>query len=326
MTDMTTDQHRSPRGGCLCGGLSVGTAVSGMGMAALDAEIAALARVDAAVVARRSLVVAELTRRRGDAAGRLRDAGGMSSRQANKATKTAEGLEKLPKTREALEAGEISTGQAEQLAPRVNTPELASKVRDNEASLLERAKRQGTDARSRSMASDDVADSPGEANTVARRQRRLRMASLWIDPDTGMCHLFAKFDPVTGARVSTNLQAMVDKIWRAENLPGAARTKRRVEQRRADALEALICRNTNTNTNTGTDTNTGTGTSTNDASTSTGNDTNTGVSAAMTRTPASAPAAATAAAAARLMVLGPPGQPHHRQRPTTLTGLAGSPS
>jgi hypothetical protein len=66
---------------------------------------------------------------------------------------------------------------------------------------------------------------------------------MWVDDDTGMHHLFAQFDPVTGARISTQLAAMTDQLWRAEHLSGALRhNKRMVAQRRADALESLICR------------------------------------------------------------------------------------
>ena len=53
---------------CLCRGLSAGRAVSGLDLAALDAELTALAKVDSAVAARRSLVAAEVKRRRSDPA------------------------------------------------------------------------------------------------------------------------------------------------------------------------------------------------------------------------------------------------------------------
>jgi hypothetical protein len=191
---------------CLCRGLSAGRAVSGLDLAALDAELTALAKVDSAVAARRSLVAAEVKRRRSDPADRLTKAGGMSSREANRAAKTAEGLEKLSKTREALAAGEMSKGQAEQLASRMNKPALAKHVRANEEALLERARGESTDEFARTMRQDDLDGSPDGGNTQARCQRRARMASMWIDPDTGMHHLFAKFDPVTGARVSTRFR------------------------------------------------------------------------------------------------------------------------
>lgn len=117
---------------CLCGGLSIGTKVSAMDAAGLDAEVEALARVNSMVIARRSLVIAELARRHGDVAERLRNSGNMSSRQARKASKTASGLDRLPKTRKALERGEIGAEQAEQMASRMDKPELARNVRDNE--------------------------------------------------------------------------------------------------------------------------------------------------------------------------------------------------
>ena len=228
--------------GCMRGGLSVDSAVAGLDVAALKAEIAALSRVDALVVARRSAVVAELARRDGDVAEQLRKSGNMSGRQARKAAKTAGGLARLPKTREALERGEIGAGQAEALASRMDKPEQARNVRDNEDALLEKAKCQDVDEFARTMRQEDIDGSPDGGNTHAQRQRQSRKASMWIDDDTGMHHLFAQFDPVTGARISTQLAAMTDQLWQAEHLPGRSRhNKRAVAQRRADALEALIC-------------------------------------------------------------------------------------
>ncbi len=228
--------------GCLRGGLSVDSVVAGLDVAALKAEIAALSRVDALVVARRSAVVAELARRDGDVAEQLRKSGNMSGRQARKAAKTAGGLARLPKTREALERGEIGAGQAEALASRMDKPEQARNVRDNEDALLEKAKCQDVDEFARTMRQEDIDGSPDGGNTHAQRQRQSRKASMWIDDDTGMHHLFAQFDPVTGARISTQLAAMTDQLWQAEHLPGRSRhNKRAVAQRRADALEALIC-------------------------------------------------------------------------------------
>ena len=186
---------------CVCGGLPVGTAVSGLDVAALTAEIKVLAKVDAAVAARRSLVISELKRRRSDAAERLRKEGGMSARDANKASKTADGLEKLSKTRDALEKGEISPGQAEQLASRANNPDRSKNIRDNEDQLLERAKNESTDEFARSMRNDDITESPDGGNSLAQNQRRSRKASMWIDPDTGMHCMFAQWDLVTGAPV-----------------------------------------------------------------------------------------------------------------------------
>jgi len=228
---------------CLCGGLSIGTKVSAMDAAGLDAEVEALARVNSMVIARRSLVIAELARRHGDVAERLRNSGNMSSRQARKASKTASGLDRLPKTRKALERGEIGAEQAEQMASRMDKPELARNVRDNEDALLEKAKAQNADDFARTMRQEDIDGSPDGGKTHEQRQRQGRKASMWVDDDTGMHHLFAQFDPVTGARISTQLAAMTDQLWRAEHLSGALRhNKRMVAQRRADALESLICR------------------------------------------------------------------------------------
>ena len=231
--------------GCLCQGFSVGAKVSLLDAAGLDAEIEALARISSMVVARRSLVIAELARRHGDVAERLRESGNMSKHQARKAARTAGGLDRLPKTREALANGEIGAEQAEQLAGRMDKPELARNVREHEDALLEKAKAQNADEFASTMRQEDIDGSAGGGKNKEQRQRQARKASMWVDDDTGMHLLFAQFDPVTGARISTELAAMTDRLWRAEHLPGASRmNKRMVDQRRADALEALICRNT----------------------------------------------------------------------------------
>lgn len=196
---------------CLCGGLSIGTKVSAMDAAGLDAEVEALARVNSTVIARRSLVIAELARSHGDVAERLRNSGNMSSRQARKASKTASGLDRLPKTRKALERGEIGAEQAEQMASRMDKPELARNVRDNEEALLEKAKAQNADDFARTMRQEDIDGSPDGGKTHEQRQCQARKASMWVDNDTGMHHLFAQFDPVTGARISTQLAAMAKR-------------------------------------------------------------------------------------------------------------------
>ncbi|MCP4963458.1 MAG: DUF222 domain-containing protein, partial [Actinomycetia bacterium] len=56
-----------------------------------------------------------------------------------------------------------------------------------------------------------------------------------------MCILRGEFDPIAGARISTQLAATTDRLWRDEHGKNPTRPESSVKQRRADALETLIC-------------------------------------------------------------------------------------
>ena len=71
------------------------------------------------------------------------------------------------------------------------------------------------------------------------RQRRNRRASITEQPD-GMFHLFAQFDPLTGAKVRNALLAKAGELFRNED----AKDRATAPQRFADALAELVCDNT----------------------------------------------------------------------------------
>ena len=69
-------------------------------------------------------------------------------------------------------------------------------------------------------------------------QRSRRFAKVSTDPDDGMTVLYGRFDPVTGARITSVLSHKMDQLWRDED----PRNRATPGQRMADALEALLTR------------------------------------------------------------------------------------
>ena len=69
-------------------------------------------------------------------------------------------------------------------------------------------------------------------------QRSRRFAKVSTDPDDGMTVLYGRFDPVTGARITSVLSHKMDQPWRDED----PRNRATPGQRMADALEALLTR------------------------------------------------------------------------------------
>ena len=192
-------------------------------------------RARASLAALEADVVAEVARREGDAATEeiLRRDQKRSRRGARKAVKTAAQLEWAPKV-----AGKLADGAI--------TPEAAGLILDADAdtpvdqrALLAAAEEEPDDVFRRTL-KDHVNERTTEQELEARRaaQRRRRRASISEQPD-GMFHLFAQFDPLTGARVQAALVAKSDELFRNED----SKDRPTAPQRFADALTDLVCTN-----------------------------------------------------------------------------------
>ncbi len=197
-----------------------------------------MGRARASLAALEADVVTEVARREGDAATEeiLRRDQKRSRRGARKAVKTAGQLEWAP-------------GVAEKLAEGAITPEAADLILDADAEspvdqrkLLAAAETEPDDVFRRTL-KDHVNERTTEQELEARRaaQRRRRRASIGEQPD-GMFHLFAQFDPLTGARVQAALVAKADELFRNED----SKQRPAPPQRFADALAELIGNNTGT--------------------------------------------------------------------------------
>ena len=189
-------------------------------------------RARSSLAALEAQLVAEVARREGDAAAEevLRRGQKRSRRGARKAVKTAGQLEWAPTV-----AGKLAEGAI--------TPEAAALILDADAEgdvdqrhLLEAAESEPEDLFRRTL-KDHVNERTSEQELERRReqQRRRRRAGISEQPD-GMFHLFAQFDPLTGAGVQATLIAKTDELFRAED-SGDRPTP---PQRSADALAELI--------------------------------------------------------------------------------------
>ncbi len=194
-----------------------------------------MGRARASLAALEADVVAEVARREGAAATEeiLRRDQKRSRRGARKAVKTAGQLEWAPDVAERLAEGAI-------------TPEAAGLILDADADtpvdqrkLLAAAEEEPDDVFRRTL-KEHVNERTTEQELEERRaqQRRRRRASISEQPD-GMFHLFAQFDPLTGARVQAALIAKSDALFRNED----STDRPTAPQRFADALADLVCTN-----------------------------------------------------------------------------------
>jgi hypothetical protein len=164
----------------------------------------------------------------------LSDASGVSGGEAKAALDTAERLESCPATREALLAGELSLGQAGEIA------KTESAVPGTEADMLELAGRTGfralkDEGRRRRLATRD----PDEAYRRQLRERRLRY---WRDDD-GMNHLSVSWPDDVAVTVVNRIEAEVDRLMREARRDGGPKTTEQGEQLAADALARLVLGN-----------------------------------------------------------------------------------
>ncbi len=199
----------------------------------LQERLSFMGRARASLAAAEADVVAEISRREGDAAAEetLRRTQKRSRRGARKAVKVAAQLEWAPNVADKLAEGAI-------------TPEAAGLIldADGEADVDRRvllaAAEEEPDDQFRRTLKDHINERTNEQELERRRerQRRRRRASISEQGD-GMFHLFAQFDPLTGARVQAALIAKSDQLFRAED----PKDRPTAPQRFADALAELIC-------------------------------------------------------------------------------------
>ena len=198
----------------------------------LQERVRFIGRARSSLAALEAALVAEIARREGDAAAEemLRRDQKRSRRGARKAVKTAGQLEWAPSVAEKLAEGAI-------------TPEAAGLILDAGAEvsvdqrvLLEAAAEEPEDQFRRTL-KDHINDRTSEQELERRRdaQRRRRRASISEQPD-GMFHLFAEFDPLTGAQIQAALVAKADQLFRSED----PKNRPTAPQRFADALSELI--------------------------------------------------------------------------------------
>lgn len=170
--------------------------------------------------------------------------GRMRRRDTRRIERRAELLGSLPELQAALEAGRVTAAHIDALAGVVaRTPEPARTrlLRDGQLlveAAVERAPEQFERFCRRLV--DDLDRHDGIDRL--ERQRRATHLRRWIDDATGMYVLHGEFDPETGARLFTALDAELEARWRAQHpaaevVPELARNNQHLA---AHALVSLV--------------------------------------------------------------------------------------
>lgn len=207
----------------------------------LQEQMRTATRAKAQAEAIRARAAAEYSRRVGDKATEkeLRKQSRQSARGTRTEVKVATQLKDLPQTRKAFQEGEITYGHAKVIAA------SAGRVNNiDEQELVNRAKTEPVDVFSRTARRHEQQRSDDDGVGMLEAQKRSRRAWIKTDRDDGMTVLFARFDPITGARIRNALSHRTNQLWREEDPNHRPST----EQRLADALADLICRPDRTRT------------------------------------------------------------------------------
>ncbi len=196
-------------------------------------QMRSVSRAEAQAVAWRARAVAELCGRVGEKTAEkvLREQSGNSTRGSRTEVEVANRLRDLPGTRRAFEDGEITYGHARVIAKTSERSEM------DEQELVDRARKEPVDVFARTAKRHEHERSGDDGVSRLEQQKQDRRAHIKTDLDDGMTVVWARFDPVTGARVRSILSAKADELWRKED----RNHRRTTPQRMADALAELIC-------------------------------------------------------------------------------------
>ena len=198
----------------------------------LQERVQSTIRVENQAVAIRVEAVAELRRREGTELTEtvLQKDGLLSRRRARSEVETADELSKLPRTADGLRKGEISYDNARIIAG----ASRRGKIDDTELANI--AKTQSPDKFAGTVRKHEQQRSKDDGMSKLEHQRSRRFAKVSTDPDDGMTVLYGRFDPITGARITSVLSHKMDQLWRDED----PRNRATPGQRMADALEILL--------------------------------------------------------------------------------------
>ena len=204
----------------------------GADLAVLRGRLRVVGRAKSSLAAFEADLVGEIARQEGDANAEeiLRRDQKRSLAGARKAVKVAAQLEWMPDVAEKLAEGAITPEAAGLIA------EAAGETAVDQDFLLDAAENEADDLFRRTLKHHlNERTSDEELQARRERQRRRRRASISEEPD-GMVNLFARLDPLAGARLRCALFAKADELFRQED-PQQRPTP---QQRLADALEQLV--------------------------------------------------------------------------------------
>ena len=200
----------------------------------LEERVQSTIRAENQLAGIRVEAVAELRRREGTdlTEAVLREDGLRSRRRARSEVETAVELSELPKTSEGLRKGEISYDNARIIAGASKRGEI------DEDELGDAARNQSPDKFAASVRKYEQQRSEDDGMSKLEHQRFRRYAKIKTDLTDGMVVLYGRFDPITGARITSVLSQKMDELWREED----PRNRATPGQRMADALQILLTR------------------------------------------------------------------------------------
>ncbi len=172
----------------------------------LKERVQSTIRAENQAVAVRAEAVAELRRREGTELVEtvLQKDGLLSRRRARSEVETADELSKLPKTADGLRKGEISYDNARIIAGASKRGEI------DENELGDAARTQSPDKFAGTVRKHEQQRSQDDGMSRLEHQRSRRYAKVSTDPDDGMIVLYGRFDPITGARITSVLSHKMD--------------------------------------------------------------------------------------------------------------------
>ncbi|HUP69387.1 MAG TPA: DUF222 domain-containing protein [Acidimicrobiales bacterium] len=158
----------------------------------------------------------------------LAGASGSTRSQAKSDIQTGSRLEDLPETKDAALQGDLSLGQAEEIA------RTEKEKPGSESEMIKTAKsstRQQLADAGRKLRQEGV-----DRKELAKDQHAKRGVRSWIDGDGMICGQF-RFEPVVGVPLATRLVAEADRIHREARRNGSTESW---EAHAADALAAMM--------------------------------------------------------------------------------------
>lgn len=166
-----------------------------------------------------------------------RSVGRCSQREADRRARRAQTLAEVPSAADALAQGAMSVEHVDAIGRAVE----ATSVEAVESSgLVEAARRRPADLHAKE-AREWTRRQQCDADLEAAHRRRVEARRLSIfDNDDGMTVLHGEFDPATGAKLRRAITAEADRLFQADGGRGEADEVRTPEQRRADALAAIL--------------------------------------------------------------------------------------
>ena len=213
------------------------SALDGAGLGDLAGKIGLTRSVLDGLEARVAAGMRRLGASEASAAETLRQRTGCSTREAKHRTRRAETLEKMPNVAQALASGRLTGEHASALARAA--AETSPEAVDRDAGLLAEASSMPADAAS-GKARDWVRrrQTDDDLQRLHQWQRRNR-SLLFAAGEGGMIAGIAKFDRVSGAQFQNLVEALADRLYRADGGRDNPNARTRA-QCRHDALLTLV--------------------------------------------------------------------------------------